>query len=163
VKNVTTGAMTGADPTRRHVVRLTGSARHKKGDQRVRLVSWDVEDALPFPLRVAVRQQGDLITDISVARGNIILADHGQTFRHELLPPPWSQQRYRPYLGNPGLASAVPYHHEKAVKLSAHRTIQQDARAALPLIALFQQSRSLPLKVDAELEFPQHIFTLSDH
>jgi hypothetical protein len=163
VKNTTTGAMAGAEQTHRHAVRLTGSVSHGKGAQRVYQVTWNEEDALPFPLRVALRQQGDLITDISVARGNIVLADHGQTIRHETLPAPQPQQRYRPYIGTPGLASAVPYHHEQAVKQSAHQATQQDARAALPLIALFQQSYSMPLKVAVGPGFSPSTLTLSDH
>lgn len=161
VKNATTGATRGADPTRRHAVRLTGCVRRAKGTRRVLAVSWDEEDALPFPLRVATRQQGDLLTRISVARGNIILADYGLTIRHEILPAPRSQQRYRPYLSNPGLASAVPYYHEQAVKQSAHQATLQDVRAALPLLALFQQSSSEPLKVDLDAAFSPETFTLS--
>lgn len=163
VKNTTTGAMTGAEQTHRHAVRLTGSVSHRKGALRIRQVTWHEEDALPFPLRVALRQQGDLITNISVARGNIVLADHGQTIRHETLPAPRPQQRYRPYISTSGLASAVPYHHEQAVKQSAHLATQQDARAALPLIALFQQSYSMPLKVDVGPGFSPSTLTLSDH
>jgi len=160
VKNVTTGATSGADQTHRYVVRLTGSRRHSRG---VLQVMWHGGDAFPFPLRLAVRQQGDLITDISVARGNLVLADHGQTIGQETLPSPKPRQRYRPYLGNPGLAFAVPYHHERAVKQSAHRATQQDVRAALPLLALFQQSSSMPLKVDLASEFSQDTLTLTDH
>lgn len=162
-KNIRTGATAGADPTRRHAVRLTSCVRRGKGVRRLYQVSWDKEDALPFSLRVAVRQQGSLMTDISVARGNIVLADHGQTIRHELLPPPQPQQRYRPYISNTGLASAVPYNHTLAVQQSAYRSIQQEARSALPLLVLFQQSLSTPLLVDRVPEFSPDMLALSAH
>lgn len=160
VKNTTTGTTTGADQTRRYAVRLTGCRRHSRG---VLQVMWHEEDAFPSPLRLAVLQQGDLISDISVVRGNIVLADHGQTIDRETLPSPKTRQRYRPYLGNSGPASAVPYHHEQAVKQSAHRATRQDVRAALPLLALFQQGSSLPLNVDVASEFSPDMLTLSDH
>ncbi len=82
VKNATTGARTGADPARRHAVRLNGVTRSRRASGHVLHVAWTDADALPFPLRLAVRQQGDIISDITVARGNIVLADHGLTVRH---------------------------------------------------------------------------------
>jgi hypothetical protein len=46
-------------------------------------IFWDASDALPFPLCVSVRERPDL--EISVALGNIVLVDHGQTVRNEPL------------------------------------------------------------------------------
>lgn len=46
-------------------------------------IFWDVADALPFPLCVSVKERPDL--KISVAFGNIVLVDHGQTVRNEPL------------------------------------------------------------------------------
>ena len=46
-------------------------------------IYWDAADALPFPLCVSVQERPGL--EISVALGNIVLADHGQTVREELL------------------------------------------------------------------------------
>src|SRR6185437_5636380 len=40
IKSSVTGATAGADPARRHAVRLTGSTRRKLGDQHVRQVFW---------------------------------------------------------------------------------------------------------------------------
>ncbi|HJT55694.1 MAG TPA: baseplate J/gp47 family protein [Ktedonobacteraceae bacterium] len=150
VKNVTTGARTGIDTTRRHAVRLTGITRSRRAAGHVLHVTWADGDALPFPLRLAVRQQGDIISGITVARGNIVLADHGLTVRHEALPVVLPQQRYRPYLSQPNLAYAVPYSHEQALKQPASTVILQDVRSALPVLSLFQQSQSAPLKVDAD-------------
>jgi hypothetical protein len=46
-------------------------------------IFWDAADALPFPVCVSVAEQPGL--EISVALGNIVLADHGQTVRAEEL------------------------------------------------------------------------------
>jgi hypothetical protein len=86
VKNVTTGAKAGVDPTRRHAVRLRGITRSRRASEHVLHVTWDDADALPFPLRLAVQQQGDIISDITVARGNIVLAEcAGCPTRHRLI------------------------------------------------------------------------------
>jgi len=46
-------------------------------------IFWDAADALPFPLCVSVQERPGL--EISVALGNIVLVDHGQTVREEPL------------------------------------------------------------------------------
>ena len=78
-----TGQPADADPTHRHVVRLT---RVKLGvdslsDQPVVEIEWANEDALPFALCIsAIGRAPDCIylEDISVARGNVLLVDHGR-------------------------------------------------------------------------------------
>jgi Baseplate J-like protein len=83
-----------ADPTKRHVVRLTKVTAgedplffehddNQKPKQRLLHVEWDGADALPFDLCVAEFQEvvaGKTVTSAtSVAWGNIVLADHGCT------------------------------------------------------------------------------------
>ena len=46
-------------------------------------IVWDAADALPFPLCISVKERPGL--KISVALGNIVLVDHGQTVRGESL------------------------------------------------------------------------------
>ncbi len=63
---------------------LVGGAlqRRNPGDAALPLlrVRWRREDALSFPLCISARQpSGDLLRGISVARGNLVLADHGLT------------------------------------------------------------------------------------
>jgi predicted phage baseplate assembly protein len=78
------GAVTGlpadADPTHRQVVRLTAvtPGRDPLYDQPLLEVSWDRADALAFPLCVTARGGPDC-TDLTVgvARGNIVLVEHG--------------------------------------------------------------------------------------
>ncbi len=43
-------------------------------------ITWRNEDALSFPLCISgVTREGDLLRDVSLVRGNIVLADHGRT------------------------------------------------------------------------------------
>jgi hypothetical protein len=44
-------------------------------------IAWDASDALPFPLCLSVKERPGL--EISVALGNVVLADHGQTVHGE--------------------------------------------------------------------------------
>jgi hypothetical protein len=44
-------------------------------------IEWDASDALPFPLCISVADRPGL--EISVARGNVVLADHGRTIRDQ--------------------------------------------------------------------------------
>ena len=163
VKNATTGLRMGADPTHRHAVRLTGVTRSRRATGHVLHVTWADSDALPFPLRLAVRQQGEIISGITVARGNIVLADHGLTVRHEKLPAVLPQQRYRPYLSRTDLTYAVPYLQEQAMKQPASAAILQDVRSTLPVISLFQESMSAPLKVDANLTSGLNTLSISSN
>lgn len=87
-----TGNPADADPTHRHVVRLTKvtQALDKLYEPPVPIVEieWAAEDALPFPLCISAigpAPECELIEDISVARGNILLVDHGQTLPEESL------------------------------------------------------------------------------
>lgn len=78
-----TGVRADADPTHRHVVRLT---RVEPGldplyDQPTLKIEWAVGDALPFPLCIsAIGRPPDCryLQDVSVAHGNVLLVDHGR-------------------------------------------------------------------------------------
>ncbi len=93
-----TGLVSDADPAHRHAVRLTQAiSRDSHGDPLVdplhgtpiAEIAWDPGDALPFPLCVSANVMTDtgpqLMLDLSVARGNVALADHGLTVPGELL------------------------------------------------------------------------------
>jgi hypothetical protein len=90
-----TGQPGDADPSHRHVVRLTSVRQQQPNppnppvaltdplnNQPITEIAWAPEDALPFALCVS-----DVSTpgDISVARGNIVLVDHGRTIDAESL------------------------------------------------------------------------------
>lgn len=95
-----TGRAADADPARRHAVRLTGvtKAADPLGGRfidppsddpvDVTTITWAAADALPFPLCISAEIEGGVHLDrVSVARGNVVLADHGVTLADELLAP----------------------------------------------------------------------------
>ncbi|GAB7125496.1 putative baseplate assembly protein [Silvimonas sp. JCM 19000] len=137
----TTGIAADADPSHRCAVRLTRVevGADPLGGQQLLLVSWHSDDALAFPLCVRAEFAEGGATDvrtIAVARGNVVLADHGMTQAWQALVPdavPVSG-RYRPRLQETGIAWAEPYSQASALAAgwSAARALQQDPRSALP-------------------------------
>jgi hypothetical protein len=85
-----TGLEADADPMRRHAVRITSV---KPGEDRLRKteegypipyveIEWAPEDALPFTFCISTiggAPNCDYLINVSVARGNVILCDHGKT------------------------------------------------------------------------------------
>jgi hypothetical protein len=145
-----------ADRTHRQVVRLTRveAAVDPLTAQPVVEVEWALEDALPFPLCVSAigrAPECELVRNLSIARGNVILADHGATVVDEPLPivpedpmPPVCEEvemlseisriaaRYRPALrGAPLTFAQALIAHAPAARLAI-----QDPRAALPQVRL---------------------------
>ena len=85
-----TGNPADADPTHRHVVRLTKveTAQDTLHNPSIPLIeiTWAQEDALPFPLCLSTQGPPPkclYLTDVSIARGNVILVDHGKTIGGE--------------------------------------------------------------------------------
>lgn len=89
-----TGDAADADPAARHAVRLTRVVHSDGGapltdpldGTEITEVEWHADDALPFPLCLSSRTEEDDIpvADVSVARGNIVLVDHGLTRSEDL-------------------------------------------------------------------------------
>ncbi len=83
VKGPRTGTPGDADPTHRQAVRLTSvtPAVDRIEDQPVLEVTWAAEDALRFPLCLTTRGGRDCepVEDVTVARGNVVLVDHGRS------------------------------------------------------------------------------------
>ncbi|HYH85700.1 MAG TPA: putative baseplate assembly protein [Pyrinomonadaceae bacterium] len=84
-----TGARADADMSHRHAVRLTRVEPTVDAlyDALVVNIEWAVEDALPFPLCISSLGRApdcEYLENVSVARGNIILCDHGRTIGPEL-------------------------------------------------------------------------------
>lgn len=152
----TTGLPADADPGHRHVVRLTSVTSAQDDLDKTPLVEieWHAEDALPFPLcisTVITDQQGEkLVSDVSVARGNIVLADHGLTVADETLTPDAERPaaRFRPELRHVGLTFGVPFADGNARSGSATATVAQDPRDALPLVALQDKDGSWTTRRD---------------
>ncbi len=161
-----TGSEADADPQRRHAVRLTHvnpeAARLPDGTrtpaglltdpltgQAYVEVRWDFQDALPFPLCLSAVVQKTPRSDLSVAVGNVVLADHGRTVPAETLPkleadtPP---ARYRPPLERRPLTQQGTIRSRKhpghllAVDLEAPATdaMRWEMRHVLPAIRLLE-------------------------
>lgn len=106
-----TGNPADADPAHRHAVRLTAvqpSVDPLDGTLLLE-VAWDVCDALPFDLCLSVRTPSPdcaWLHDVSLARGNVLLVDHGEHVRGQCA----SGAICTPSAGDgdyPGLAAAL--------------------------------------------------------
>jgi hypothetical protein len=125
-------------------------------------IQWDTTDALPFPLCVSVKERPGL--EVSIALGNIVLVDQGQTVRDELVgtvPEPhlrlargvrdaascaerdtqWIPVRYRPALARSPLTRGFDLERDLAVPLaddeawwSATELMTRPPHEALPRI-----------------------------
>lgn len=154
-----------ADPARRHAVSLTAVLpasdplyADQDGEVKITEIRWSDEDALPFPFcisSVTDAEHGDNpVEDVSVALGNIVLADNGMRIEKEDLgtvPAPKSYMpsaatadycknekavqiplRFRPRLKEKPLTQAAPYEPEA----SAHRLFRWRMREVKPWIRL---------------------------
>jgi hypothetical protein len=79
-----TGNPADADQSRRHAVRLTKVTPGEDAlyKQPVVEIEWAAEDALPFPFCISAIGEAPeckYLENISVARGNVALVDHGRT------------------------------------------------------------------------------------
>ncbi|MGW5275202.1 putative baseplate assembly protein [Streptomyces sp. NPDC004044] len=81
VRGARSGTPGDADPAHRQAVRLTSVTPgvDRLVDQPVLEVTWAQEDAPAFPVRLSTRGGTDCepVEDVSVARGNVLLVDHG--------------------------------------------------------------------------------------
>ena len=154
IRGPETGAPGDADVSHRHVVRLTSTnaGLDPIGSQAILEIEWHEDDALPFPLCISAIVGDDCrLEDISVARGNMVLVDHGRTIAHESLgvvprsmlqapcegancPGEFTIEagRFAPSLQSQPLTFAVPF--EAGGPASALVTSGADPRAATPAI-----------------------------
>ena len=153
-----------ANPAHRHVVRLTGATADYDPlyDQPVVNISWRAEDALPFALCLSGRADAAVVEDISVARGNLVLADHGSWIatdpndwtKCEVLPDQIPGKNYRPVLKK----GPLTFCHPAAGTGAAAGLLIQDPRSAVPQITLFSIAPTLdgskPLFTFADLQDP---------
>ncbi|GLH74143.1 hypothetical protein GETHLI_26450 [Geothrix limicola] len=85
-----TGNPADADPTHRCVVRLTRVVQDVDPvyGRMVLNIAWSPQDALPFPLCLSSRLPAPdcgPLANVSVARGNVVLVDHGLSLPTETL------------------------------------------------------------------------------
>jgi hypothetical protein len=151
----TTGNPADADPAHRHAARLTKVTQSADGllGRLVLEIEWAPEDALPFSLCLSTRLPAPdcrRIDDVSVARGNVVLVDHGRGTAETIGPVPASEsvgecacdgsvieggtlpQRFNPKLDGAPLTFAQPL----PADAPAFALIVQDPRLALPAVWL---------------------------
>jgi len=156
-----TGAVEDANINHRHAVKI--QSVELKNDQvenkNITNISWSKEDALPFPLCISSRTDknhgGELINDVSLARGNMVLCDHGQTVSETVSPlvpepllyyrsaetqdrcdaedPEAVPVRFNPVLNQITLTHAANY---DQANTSATQAMNFDSLDATPVIAL---------------------------
>lgn len=131
VLGATTGEKADADRTHRHAVRLTSAVETEDRLDGAKIVEigWAEADALPFPLCLSVLVDNDPL-EVGVARGNVLLVDHGMTVSPaEPIPATVAADRpYRPVLPQRPLTFAAPY--DPADPASA--AMRWDVHDALP-------------------------------
>jgi hypothetical protein len=91
---VATGLPADADPTHRQVVRVTAVepvADPLRPGHAITRVTWSAADSLSFPLCISRRDAEGALQTIAVARGNVLIADHGES-RSQWWPaaPAWT-------------------------------------------------------------------------
>ncbi|HSI77819.1 MAG TPA: hypothetical protein VK957_18110 [Lunatimonas sp.] len=153
INSPTTGREADADYSHRHAIRLTQVLEREDFLNEITVydIAWAEEDALPFPLCISATIDGILFSNLSVARGNIVLADHGLSKEVKQLEDMglFSVGKFRPKLPDIGVTVALKYHHQAAKKLSAKKTLLQNPHEAVPQITLttdreiWQSKRSL--------------------
>ncbi|MBN1511750.1 MAG: putative baseplate assembly protein [Phycisphaerae bacterium] len=147
----TTGNPGDADPNHRQVVRLTRveSAADPLFAQPLTRVEWGVEDALRFPLCLsAQRPDGTQVPGVSVARGNLVLADHGIRVRddHPDDPAAGISVGARPYrfrLEQGPLSFRIPFETEPSIASAASATalLQTNPMDAKPQVLALEVLR----------------------
>ena len=167
VRSPETGAAADADPTHRQVVQisyvrqltddvfaedlvgtgdvLTLQKRTGAANALPLLeVTWRTVDALTFPLCLSrKRPDSSMIREVSVARGNLVLADHGRSVvdRFSIDPPVQPDSRFRlPLRRGPLTMQCQPddmsYDPTTGAQATRRVRLDCDARLARPAVAL---------------------------
>ncbi|HYE29038.1 MAG TPA: putative baseplate assembly protein [Allosphingosinicella sp.] len=158
-----TGNPADADPAKRWAVRLVqvvaGVTDPLSLPPEITEIRWAEEDALPFPFCIsAIDENNQVVSDVSHALGNILLADHRLTIEdvalgtvpepHLFLVPTGDEDRcarpertavpprFRPLLPDGPLSQAEDY----AAPAAAAGALRQDLRAVKPQIDLIETS-----------------------
>lgn len=163
VKGPRTGVEGDADPSKRHVVQLTKvtPSLDPVFNQPLVGIEWAKEDALPFSICISaierptgVPPRCHLLEGISVARGNLILADHGRSHKETLgiveekakvrkclakyLPEDTTVEPdiFRPQVSRLPLTFSQPIQRDSP----AAKMLMQNPREALPCLKLYAET-----------------------
>lgn len=169
-----TGNPADADPSRRWAVRLT-SVVHSMDpltQQPVVEIKWNAIDGLPFSFCLSARLPApdcSVITDVSVARGNVILVDHGKTVYEPLgqvgqkdvngacdcdgaaIDLAFVPEVFAPVLKQ----TPITFREHLRSKTPASKSLIQDPRRALPSVTLAGTPGLCPQSGDASKAKPQ--------
>lgn len=118
-----------SDSRLRHPVRLASKPRLSTdplGPTPITELEFFDADALPFALRVSAASEGGV--QLAMARGNIVLADHGQTVEEELPVVP-AGEAYRPRLSLANVTRSQPFDAGAARQRAAAAITQRPERA----------------------------------
>lgn len=137
----TRGDAADADRAHRWAVRLTKAKPDTDplDDTEVMEIEWSAQDALPFALCLTARRTPtENPFPVSVARGNVALADHGLTITGDRLIPDLVPEtgKYRPRLRLGQITCPVTYVDKTAREAPASEALDQDVRKALPYVRL---------------------------
>jgi hypothetical protein len=150
VRGSTSGQAADVDRTHRHVVRLTEvrDGEDPLDGTKVVEVAWADEDALPFPFCVSAMTEHQGVSSrqvCGVARGNIVLVEHGVAVPvpEELTTEIDVAGRWRPMLSQGRPTWAVRYEEFEPPgpdgtrrRYPAAALLDLDPRAALPWVAV---------------------------
>lgn len=131
------------DPRERQAVRLCrppvlGSDLADADEvQPITEIEWLAEDALKADFPVSERRDGVLAPNLTVVRGNLVLADHG-SHETEVLEPVPVEGHYSPQLTRKGLTHRIPFDPEEMALEPAAAALSQDPRRALPDLELYE-------------------------
>ncbi|MDB5282753.1 MAG: hypothetical protein JWO06_1828, partial [Bacteroidota bacterium] len=151
IRSPVTGAEADADPNHRCAVRLTSVNKNldKLTNLNVLDIEWYSGDALPFALCLTTTNSDGGQFEISVARGNIVLADYGATQNNKQLNPAAANgQKYYPMLADKNVTTIVAYDHNIEKTNPASVTILQDPHKALPTVRLSYQQQTWQAQKD---------------
>ncbi|CAL9668713.1 putative baseplate assembly protein [Streptomyces sp. enrichment culture] len=134
VKGPRTGTPGDADPAHRQAVRLTSvtPGLDRVEDQPVLEVTWAAEDALRIPLCLTTRGGRDClpVEDVTLARGNAVLVDHGRSGTVETVTVPPDPAVVAP-CGPPGPGCADHTRGNAPARLIASLTDRTESGRAL--------------------------------
>jgi hypothetical protein len=146
VRGPATGAAADADPLRRHIVRLTAltASTDPVDGTPILEIEWGQADALPFAICVSATTDdehgGQYVGEVSLARGNLVLVDHGLSIADEYLGNVDADPRYyRPALTQMPVTHAASLPRDfpaETPALSVHDLLQYVPRDGLPEVRL---------------------------
>lgn len=144
------------EPAHRQAVRLTNVTRQLTDQltgRSITEIAWEVDDALAFPFCISSVSNQNQVLNVSVAHGNVVLADHGRSLSSEMLGPVPDTGLYRPTLKN------GPVTQEGRVVDGQGKLIAVDLSASASAAMDWDMDNVLPsisVQGEGEVWLPQH-------